>query len=142
MLETACQLVDQCGTIVGFYFVNAHIEDRRVPVVAEKMAMLLESKCPGCILIQVINENLRDPADHALQAWGKSSNGTYNTGLRVSPLGSPDDTFHACLSLASSAVAKGLHLSYFDFDDHFEDVSHNPMNPNVDAELHLLESNN
>mmetsp|Transcript_35566 Transcript_35566/g.70547 ORF Transcript_35566/g.70547 Transcript_35566/m.70547 type:complete len:200 (+) Transcript_35566:24-623(+) len=141
MLEIATQLIDQHENIVGFYFVNAHVEDTRIPVFAEKVAMALSSKCPGSSLLQILNEKLRDPDDHALQAWGRKENGAWNIALKISTTEGPKGSevpFRACLSLATSGVANELHETYFDFDDHFEDVSKNPFNPDVDAQLRNL----
>ena len=137
MLEVSTQLVDQQERhIVGYYHVNERVDDRGVPIVAEKVASAIDAKYPGSILLQVINERLADPNDHALQAWGRAKNGTWSAALEVKD--GADKSCARALALAARAVEEGLHLAFSDFDDHFEDTAANPFNPDASRKLSSL----
>jgi hypothetical protein len=68
LLEAATAMVDGGGeAICGCYFVNERLDDRGLPIVAERVASTVEAKLPGAVLLQVLNDKLADPSDHALQ---------------------------------------------------------------------------
>jgi len=68
LLEAATQMIDQePRNICGYYHVNERADDRGVPIVAERICSSVESKCPGALLLQVLNDKLSDPLEHALQ---------------------------------------------------------------------------
>jgi hypothetical protein len=84
MLEVATSLVDNSGKkIIGFYHVNERVDDRGIPIVAERIATTVESNCPGAVLLQVLNDKLEDPNEHGLQCWGITKNGTWNQALEI-----------------------------------------------------------
>ena len=142
MLEVATHMVadrSEGRAIVGYYFANERLNDRDVPILAERVVTGLESKCPGAILVQIVNERLRDPEDHALQAWARSG----KQGVWIASLGIRSDdasgkTMQTGLKLATDAIAESLHLGFYDFDDHLADVTKNPLNPDATARLRNL----
>lgn len=84
MLEVATNLIENSDNkIIGFYHVNERVDDRGIPIVVEAIATKVESNCPNSILLQVLNDKLVDPNEHALQAWAITKNGTWNRALEI-----------------------------------------------------------
>jgi len=71
LLEVATAMVDsqvvEGQAICGYYFANERLDDRGLPIVAERIASTVEAKQPGAVLLQVLNDKLADPSEHALQ---------------------------------------------------------------------------
>ena len=142
MLEVATHLVSEASdglSIVGYYFANERFDDRDVPILAERVVAGLESKCPGAILVQIMNEKLRDPTEHALHAWARSGKqSVWSASLVVRSSDSSGKSMQTGLDLATAAIGEDLHLEFYDFDDHLADVSRDPLNPKISDRLRSL----
>lgn len=140
-LEVATELID-CGEneIVGYYYANERVDEASIPIVAERIANQLIKDVPGAALVQINNQRLQDPDDHALEALGYTKNG-WKAQLAISSAHG-GESLKSALELAENAITYEMYDNLADFDEHFEDVSRDPHNTQLTADLSRLSQRN
>ncbi|BET03212.1 Uncharacterised protein family (UPF0172) [Nesidiocoris tenuis] len=138
MAEVALMMVDTVAqsqglAIAGYYMANEALDDMSVEKPATRIADKIAEACPNACLLVVDNRRLSlTMEDHALRVM-HSVDGKWKD---------MEDNSYQIEPEATDATAALLHRHadkhLIDFDNHFDDITHDWRNPHLNEEIDRL----